>query len=190
MHQYGASVLTTWETSYAVVHRREPWAGHLLSLLGWLHWEVIFMSLFEAFEESKEPKEPKTDAVALSDSILFSTGHIDLYRVEKCFSTLRTYSLVKFQADTGSYSMHRSIHAWSTDCLGLAERKRYQVASMILLKHSLSNEKRQSPMLRIRLVPHLMSNSHETWLSPQNSRSNSATASEHHFHFTDPVTSS
>lgn len=29
---------------------------------------------------------------------------------------------------------------------------------MILLKHSLSNEKHQSPMMRIRLVPHLMSN--------------------------------
>ena len=79
-HQYGASVLTTWETSYTVVHRREPWAGHLLSLLGWLHWEVIFMSLFETFEESNEPKESKTDALALSDSILFSTSHIDRTR--------------------------------------------------------------------------------------------------------------
>lgn len=77
VHQYGASVLTTWETSYAAVHRPEPWAGHFLSLLGWLHWEDTFMSLFEVFEESKEPKEPKTDALALSDSILFSTGHID-----------------------------------------------------------------------------------------------------------------
>lgn len=115
------------------------------------------MSLFEVYERSSAPKDEKS-IQAVWVSILFPTGDTDFYRIEKLFTILRTYSLVRFHADTNSYSMHRMIHAWSTDRIGTAEREKYQLASMSLLKYSLYNEKRQSPSMRTRLIPHLIGN--------------------------------
>ena len=108
VHQYSTSVLTTWETLYAAVQRRDTCAGQFLSLFGWLHWEDIFVSLFEVFDRSSVLQDEKA---AQSVWVLFPTGDIDLYRIEIFFTILRTYSLVKFHADTSSYSMHQLIHA-------------------------------------------------------------------------------
>lgn len=47
LHRYGASVLTTWGARYEAVQRRDPQAGQFLTSLGWLHWDDIFMSIFE-----------------------------------------------------------------------------------------------------------------------------------------------
>lgn len=46
MHQYGESVLSTWETSFEAIAKQNPAAARLLSLLVFVNFEDIFMSLF------------------------------------------------------------------------------------------------------------------------------------------------
>ena len=148
VHQYGASVLTTWETSFKAVERQDRRAGHFLSLLGFLHWDDIFMSLFEVEEEE--------DDVTWT-SILFSSGGVSTYEIEGFFAILRTYSLVKFQPSSSSYSMHRLIHTWTFDRLSIEEQKGYIYMSILLLGQALDNEQHHFPAMKVRLIPHLMS---------------------------------
>ena len=46
VHQYGESVLSTWEISYDTTQRQSPVAAKLLNVLTFLNFEDIFLDLF------------------------------------------------------------------------------------------------------------------------------------------------
>jgi hypothetical protein len=47
VHRYGESVLSTWETSFAAVMHQSAIAANLLSLLAFLNFDDIYLTLFE-----------------------------------------------------------------------------------------------------------------------------------------------
>lgn len=47
IHQYGESVLSTWETSFSAVAKQSLLASRLLSLLAFLNFDDIFLELFD-----------------------------------------------------------------------------------------------------------------------------------------------
>jgi hypothetical protein len=57
IHQYGESVLSTWEASFAAVERQSVTAARLLSLLAFLNFDDIFPTLFERFAGGQKPKK-------------------------------------------------------------------------------------------------------------------------------------
>jgi tetratricopeptide (TPR) repeat protein len=46
VHQYGQSVLSTWETSFSAVAQQSPMASRFLSLVAFLNFDDIFLDLF------------------------------------------------------------------------------------------------------------------------------------------------
>ena len=47
IHQYGESVLSTWEASFEAIKIHNPAAARLLSLLAFVNFEDIFLGLFD-----------------------------------------------------------------------------------------------------------------------------------------------
>ena len=181
--QYGASVLTTWETSFEAVQRQNVQASQLLCLLGFLHWDDILISLFEGEDHEEQQdgeqareqdgeqtqkegeRQDKQEEKEQSDeddiewkSFLFSSDTVSSYDIEQQLSILRTYSLLKLQDISDSYSMHKLIHAWVSDRLSDEVRTRYILTSMLLLNNTLHYRRHHSPEMKTRLIPHLMSN--------------------------------
>ena len=185
--QYGASVLTTWETSFEAVQRQNVQASQLLCLLGFLHWDDIFINLFEGEDhkeaqnreqgrgqdreqdreqtrnegerQNKQENEKQSDKDDIEwKSLLFSSDTISLFDTEQQLSILRTYSLLKRQDISDSYSMHKLIHAWVSDRLSDEVRTRYILLSILLFGNARNNQRHHSPEMKTRLIPHLMSN--------------------------------
>ena len=110
--------------------------------------------------------------------------NMDLYWIEEFFAALRSYSLIKFQADLSSCLMYRLIHAWTSDRLRIKEQEQHQPTSIFLLKHALHNERHHSPSMTIWQISRLISFDH--WTSvysarlrrPIETRSSGCTAAE------------
>jgi hypothetical protein len=56
IHQYGESVLTTWETTFSAIARHTPEASRFLTLLAFLHFDDIFLDLFDQVASEQEGK--------------------------------------------------------------------------------------------------------------------------------------
>jgi hypothetical protein len=110
--RYGHSVMTVWETSYAVVHDQLPEACRILTLLAFINYEDIFLDLF-----GLESHTNSTQLQASWVSVIDPQGTITINSFEKCFAILERYSLLQRQMDQSSYSMHRLVHAWAHDRL-------------------------------------------------------------------------
>ncbi|RDW89219.1 hypothetical protein BP6252_01251 [Coleophoma cylindrospora] len=143
--QYGESVLTTWESSFAAVRKLSPAASQLLGLLAYLDPDDIPESFFQLEEENDWQSE------------IFPSGALDKYRFEDVFRTLRTYSLVHYRDDQEAYYLHRLVHAWAYDRLEEKERDAFGITSLNLLT-IISSGSTFTPEFRIRIVPHIMMN--------------------------------
>ncbi|RMD42381.1 hypothetical protein DV735_g2730, partial [Chaetothyriales sp. CBS 134920] len=105
LHQYGESVLTTWETSYQAIYKQNATAATLLTMLSFLSFDDLFLELLAGGQQR--------DATAFTGN----TPHIseiltgDTYKLERCFKDLERYSLVQRKDDQQSYTMHKLVHA-------------------------------------------------------------------------------
>ena len=139
IHQYGESVLSTWETSFEAIENQNPAAARFLSLLAFVNFEDIFLGLFGGdsagvLASTRSRGAEPSNATTLSDetwqSFLLSEQRRTVYELESAFGTLQTYSLIQWKADQESYAMHKLVHAWGQDRLE-ADRQR-QVSSLTL----------------------------------------------------------
>jgi tetratricopeptide (TPR) repeat protein len=153
--KYGYSVMTVWETSYAAVYNQLPEACWVLTLLAFVNYEDIFFDLFD-FESHTN----STQLQPLWTSIISTQIPITVSSFEKYFAILERYSLLQWQRDKNSYSMHRLVHAWGHDRLQQKNRsdiKHFCLAAFQLLFNAVSNCK-NLPQAKLRLVPHLREN--------------------------------
>ena len=150
IHQYGESVLGTWETSFDAIVRQSVVASRLLSLLAFLNFDDIWVGLFSGSYVGSE-----TGAELTWQPLVSPDAPLDLYALESAFETLQTYSLVQWKADQNSYSMHKLVHAWGHDRLDMAEQSRLSFGALQLLVEHLSVV-RVDPSSKLRLRPHLM----------------------------------
>ena len=139
IHQYGESVLSTWEASFEAIENQNPGAARLLSLLAFVNFEDIFLGLFDgdgagvlasAPSHVAEPLEATTSSNKMWQSFLFSEQQWTVYELESAFETLQSYSLIQWKADQKSYTIHKLVHAWGQDRLE-ADRQR-QLSSLAL----------------------------------------------------------
>ncbi len=120
IHQYGESVLSTWEALFETINNHNPAAARLLSLLAFVNFKDIFLGLFDRDNTGilastpghvAEPSEATTSSDETWQSFLFSEQQWTVYELELAFETLQSYSLVQWKADQESYAMHKLVHA-------------------------------------------------------------------------------
>lgn len=104
--QYGSSVLTTWETSYAAIFDRCPEACNLLLFLAFLSPDDVSLELFQA--------DSRINIEGHATWLLTETSSASVEEVlDSSFEMLRSYSLLLWRDEQSSYSMHKLVHAWS-----------------------------------------------------------------------------
>jgi tetratricopeptide (TPR) repeat protein len=82
---------------------------------------------------------------------------VDHDAMVKAFNTRQAYSLVSWRADQEAYSIHKLVHAWGHDRLGLKPRQKWTLAMLELLSTMAHNHKGDLST-QTRLVPHVMAN--------------------------------
>ncbi|KAH7122357.1 hypothetical protein B0J11DRAFT_581064 [Dendryphion nanum] len=151
VHQYGESVLTTWEASFKAVQRQCAEACQLMTLLAFLGFDDIFLELFH-------PGPFGEDGYSRSWTLVISPdASLDKYKIEECFRTLQTYSLVQWKEDQASYSMHKLVHAWGYERLEADQQRDFSAAGLQVVREAMSSC-REEPQAKLRLVPHAMAN--------------------------------
>ncbi|RMZ84471.1 hypothetical protein DV738_g741, partial [Chaetothyriales sp. CBS 135597] len=150
MHQYGESVLTTWETSYQAIYEQSATAAALLTMLSFFSFDDIFPELFSGNRQLDTT--PSMDKSLLYP---FLTGDID--RIKDCFEPLQQYSLVQWKEDQNSYTMHKLVHAWGFDRLNNDMKQNFSILTFCLLSRTII-ECSDAPKEKLRLVPHVMAN--------------------------------
>lgn len=125
VHQYGESVLTTWETTFQVVEGQSQKAARVLSL-NFLNEDDIFPD-FSILDTTG-------DDFVWTTSV-FQDAKVNRYDIEEVFRILQGFLLMKFQSDQGSYSMHKLVSAGAYDRLELDARRQYGCSVALLLCH-------------------------------------------------------
>jgi len=158
VHQYGQSVLTTWETTFSAIAHRCVEASKFLMLLAFFNFDDIFTDLFISANKDHNHDHQREDKSALSwYNWVFEGKEPDIYAVEEYFGILQLYALVQWKRDQMSYSMHKLVHAWTYDRLDMEDLRGYGLVSLGLLLNALSKTSKE-PKQKQRLVPHVMAN--------------------------------
>ena len=164
IHQYGESVLSTWEASFQAIENHNPCAARLLSLLAFVNFEDIFLGLFDGDGADVLASAPRrvtesSNATILSNetwqSFLFSEQQWTVNELESAFETLQSYSLIQWKSDQKSYAMHKLVHAWGQDRLE-TDRQRQLSSLALKLMADATAEDQIDPSHQLRLVPHVM----------------------------------
>ncbi|EUC44359.1 hypothetical protein COCMIDRAFT_98402 [Bipolaris oryzae ATCC 44560] len=154
VHQYSASVLTTWETSYAAVASKCIGAEVLMAMLSFLSFDDIYPELF--CPETEEGSVKQTDETGVNWRRLVSPQQpVTKYMIEDCFKELEKYSLVQRKAKHEAYVMHKLVHAWGYGRLATEEQVEYSQAAYGLVMEAIEGCG-CAPDNKLRLVPHVM----------------------------------
>jgi tetratricopeptide (TPR) repeat protein len=148
LDQYGESVLTTWEISYAAMSRQCPEACNLLTFLSFLSSSNIFLELLGSDYE---------DASGILASMIFVSASKNSLKgiLDLGFETLETYSLLQWNVDHKTYFMHKLVHTWAFERLGSDEQVKFCFAVWNYLNH-LCRISDAIPEMAWRLVSHVM----------------------------------
>jgi tetratricopeptide (TPR) repeat protein len=162
IHHYGESVLTTWESSFSAVAKEKPEAARLLCLLAFLSADDIFMALFEAHNRQAYQQPAWYDHTHDWTSTIFGTEEYNKYTLQEAFGVLQTFSLIRWQDNRSSYSMHKLVHEWAYERLPENEKATFNNAAMKLvlaMAGELVELERPDHALSARLVPHIVASS-------------------------------
>ena len=141
-------MLTTWETTYRAIKGRSLDACKFFTLLSFLNHDDIPASF---------PTEPVDGELPIWIGVLFSEKRFDAYDIKGFFRVLASFSLVKYQEDQSSYSMHNLVQAWAYDRLENSQQQDYGVVAARLLLAMTDNPKETFPaMMRRRFLPHVV----------------------------------
>ncbi|RKK81716.1 hypothetical protein BFJ68_g17605 [Fusarium oxysporum] len=156
VHQYGESVLTTWETSFRAVARQSSGASRFLTLLSFLSFDDIYLDLFDPRVTKGAVRPSDSQELGVTLQQLISPGtELNFYTIENYFRVLQSFSLVQWKEDQCSYSIHKLVHAWAYARLSAEEQHNFGLGALRVLAHA-SVSCRDSPKEKLRLVPHLM----------------------------------
>ncbi|GAB7329231.1 hypothetical protein MBLNU13_g01043t1 [Cladosporium sp. NU13] len=145
--QYGESVLTTWETTYAAIFDRCPEACKLLTLMAFLSSSDIFPELFGA--------DYKKASKILASAIVDQTSTKPLQEsIDTGIETLELYSLLQWNHQNEAYSMHKLVHAWSIERLEPAQQASFCLTAWHYLKYLFPVSK-TIPAMSERLALHI-----------------------------------
>ncbi|KAJ9652261.1 hypothetical protein H2198_008471 [Neophaeococcomyces mojaviensis] len=163
VHQYGESVLSTWEISYSTIRRQSPMAVKLLNVLAFLNFDDVFLDLF--VERSTRQQSPSLGHGRASQpqkprwvEMLSSNGGIVNHNsIKSALKTLGAYSLISWRSNQLAYGMHKLVHAWGHDRLDTGQKRAWSSAVLELLSVMIYDCRGDLNKER-RLVPHVMAN--------------------------------
>ncbi|KAB8356490.1 hypothetical protein FH972_024073 [Carpinus fangiana] len=150
VHQYGESVLTTWEALFESLGKQSPASAHFLMLLACISPDDIYTGLFCDLEDVDGPD-------LLWKRLLCLDERVDAVIVQDCLRHLAEYSLVQWKDEQGSYIMHKLVHAWVFERLTLQEQQEYAHATVELLSQWTSATT-LSLTTKDRIIPHITTN--------------------------------
>lgn len=147
--QYGASVLTTWETSYASMFDRCPEACDLLMFLAFLSPDDLFLELFQA-DNHMVRDDYATWLLAESSASVQEV-------LDSSLEVLRSYSLLLWTDDQSSCTMHmhKLVNAWSFERSDITSKAKSCKTALELLS-SFACINAEGPDRSARLVSHIM----------------------------------
>ncbi|KAG8525595.1 uncharacterized protein KY384_009239 [Bacidia gigantensis] len=159
IHRYGESVLGTWEVSFEAIQNRNPVATRLLSLLAFISFEDIQMSLFTIstgdFRDAASEVNDIGSVNVTWRSYLFGEKQQTVFELESAFEILRNYSLIQWRPDQGSYAMHKLVHAWGQDRLQVDRQRQVSDLGLALIADG-SCQSNVDHSYKLRMVPHIM----------------------------------
>ena len=145
--QYGSSVLTTWETSYAAIFDRCPEACNLLLFLAFLSPDDLFLDLLQTDNETIIRDHATW---LLTEKSSASVQEL----LDSSFEMLRSYSLLLWRDEQSSYSMHKLVHAWSFERSENKSKVGFCEAALNFLNYYTLNCTDEASM-SARMVPHI-----------------------------------
>jgi tetratricopeptide (TPR) repeat protein len=146
--QYGESVLTTWETSYAAMSRQCPEACNLLTFLAFLDSSNISAELLRCSYGT---------ALGILASLIFVPASATSLQqiLHDSFETLELYSLLSWNDQREAHSMHKLVHTWAFERLESDEQVTFCFAALNYME-DLSWSSEDLPGMNSRLIPHVM----------------------------------
>lgn len=148
VHRYGESVLTTWETSFRAIEAQNKETCHFLALLSFFSHDDIPVDFPTTSSDDGKPP--------LWVATLFSKKHITQYDIEAFFRTLVGFSLVRYRDEQDSYAMHSLVQVWAYDRLTNNQQRHYSYVCALLLQDMTELMQNANPLIRGRLVTHVM----------------------------------
>jgi tetratricopeptide (TPR) repeat protein len=146
--QYGESVLTTWETSYAAIASHCPEACNMLTFLSFLSSSNIFTELLHSSYEDASGILASMILIPASENSLQDT-------LDDGFKALELYSLLQWNDQHEAYSMHKLVHTWAFERLESDEKDTFCFAAWNYLER-LCWRNLYFPAMHWRLIPHVM----------------------------------
>jgi hypothetical protein len=116
--EYGLAVYATWKLSY---DRLESSAKTLLHILSFLHHEGITEEIFKRASlssESLDDLDLQTQVTKLLCDIGKQNSKWDSWVFQKVIGDIKSYSLIEFDDQNQSYSIHPLVQHWSAWTLG------------------------------------------------------------------------
>ena len=157
LHQYNESVLTTWEVSFEAVSRKSGVAANLLSFLAFLDAADNFPELFDLIGKTPVADTRKEKNVNGWENAICPERALTSYDIDEAFSTLQSFSMVRWIPDQATYSMHKLVHAWSHDRLDLNKQAGMVWATAHFLQTRMLFD--LGPLnMKLRFSAHLMAN--------------------------------
>jgi tetratricopeptide (TPR) repeat protein len=126
--QYGESILTTWETSYAAISSQRPEACNLLTFLAFLDSSNIFAKLLRCSYGTASGILASMIFVPASATSLQQTLH-------DSFETLELYSLLSWNDQNKAFSLHKLVQTWAFERLESDEQATFCFAAWNYLEH-------------------------------------------------------
>ncbi len=88
--------MTTWETTFSAITSQTREASQILTFLAFLHFDDIFMDLFDQPVKDGKLEHQDTGKHNITwQSMMSSEESFGIYIIEAAFRTLQSYSLVQ-----------------------------------------------------------------------------------------------
>ena len=158
---YKYTIYTAWEVSVNMIERMSTEvASHALELLrlfSFFHFDVISEEIFSRAWRNKT-RRPRSDWKTSYEVNWLCRDDLewDPYHVREAVALLSSFSLIRVDGLTNNVSMHPLVHAWARDRLGIAEKKKWSLATALILAASIPWGKKTSDYsFRRSLISHV-----------------------------------
>ena len=153
------AVYATWDHSLDTLQERKLEAGRdaieLLSIVAFYHFEGIRTDIFiRALENRRKASESGIDRSIsnrilrnlqarlqpppiLPDLLRGESADTDTYRLRRALNELSSFSLIIFDDDSSSFSLHPLVHAWAKDRLNRSEQSLWGKIALNVLAESI-----------------------------------------------------
>lgn len=155
-----ANIFTTWEIPFRRIEARASIeyrdAVDLMHIFAFMHFESIPESIFQAFWNSANETETSSTSYPVILQNLSMLNEEALARLRRAFRVLCDYSIIDYDPDKKSCSLHPVVHTWARNRLTPDEFARWLGCTTAMLAHCISpNLEVSGRQFRRQLLSHI-----------------------------------